>query len=163
MGADLTVEEDDTETLEPTGRVTARFSELSATDVAPEEVPGLIDELPLFLLAAAAARGSSRVYGAEELRVKESDRLSAMTRLLSNLGVSVVEYPDGLQVDGDPGGWQGWHGAGRRRPPSCYGGSHRRLRLSEEWQSTTSTAWQCLSPVSSTHSADWARAGPPEV
>ena len=69
--------------------------------------PNVIDELPLFLLAAAKAEGVSRLRGAAELRAKESDRLRAMSRLLQSLGVEVVEHPDGMDVFGDPNGWAG--------------------------------------------------------
>jgi 3-phosphoshikimate 1-carboxyvinyltransferase len=92
---------------EPVGRAVARTSRLVATDVTAAEVANLIDELPLFLLAAAKARGVSRVRGAAELRSKESDRLRAMARLLGALRVEVVEYPDGMDVVGNPNGWRG--------------------------------------------------------
>jgi 3-phosphoshikimate 1-carboxyvinyltransferase len=107
MGADLEVEVTDSEAYEPVGRVTARYSELRATDIEPREVPSLIDELPAFLLAAAKASGISRITGAKELRLKESDRLAAMGRLLSGLGVRVIEHSDGLEVTGEPRGWRG--------------------------------------------------------
>jgi 3-phosphoshikimate 1-carboxyvinyltransferase len=106
MGADIRVEITAPEAFEPVARVTARYSVLTATDVEPIEVPSLIDELPVFLLAAAKAVGTSHIRGAEELRVKESDRLTAMGKLLSGLGVRVVEHPDGLEVTGLPDGWQ---------------------------------------------------------
>jgi 3-phosphoshikimate 1-carboxyvinyltransferase len=109
MGADLQVEQIDPATFEPVGNVTARYSELVSTDIHPDEVPGMIDELPLFLLAAAKASGTSRLRGASELRVKESDRLAAMQRTLSGLGAKVVEHADGLEVRGDPRGWEGGH------------------------------------------------------
>jgi 3-phosphoshikimate 1-carboxyvinyltransferase len=96
-----------TEAVEPAGRITARTSRLVATDVTAEEVPNVIDELPLFLLAAARARGVSRLRGAAELRAKESDRLRAMAGLLTGLGVQVVEHPDGMDVVGRPDGWAG--------------------------------------------------------
>jgi 3-phosphoshikimate 1-carboxyvinyltransferase len=107
MGADLDIEVTDAQASEPVGRVTARSSELTATEVEPDEVPNLIDELPALLLAAAKARGTTRLRGATELRVKESDRLSAMARLLSSLGVGVAEHADGLEVTGRPEGWRG--------------------------------------------------------
>jgi 3-phosphoshikimate 1-carboxyvinyltransferase len=105
MGADISVGIADSQAFEPIGRVTARYSELKATDIEPSEVPSIIDELPVFLLAAAKAEGTSRVTGAEELRVKESDRLLAMGRLLAGLGVIVTEHNDGLEVVGRPAGW----------------------------------------------------------
>jgi 3-phosphoshikimate 1-carboxyvinyltransferase len=107
MGADLHVEPADTRGPEPEGSITARSSSLTATDVGASEVADLIDELPLFLLAAAKAEGTSSLRGAAELRAKESDRLSAMTAILRSLGVQVSEYPDGMDVVGDPSGWTG--------------------------------------------------------
>ncbi len=107
MGADIHLERGEMLGPEPEGRVTARSSGLVATEVAPAEVPGLIDELPLFLLAAARAEGMSRLRGAAELRAKESDRLEVMASILRALGVDVTEYPDGMDVVGNP---QGWHG-----------------------------------------------------
>ncbi len=107
MGAQMQIEPADMMGPEPVGDVTARSCDLVATDVDADEVPSLIDELPLFLLAAARSRGTSHLRGAAELRAKESDRLHAMAVLLQALGVSVVEHPDGMDVTGDPGSWSG--------------------------------------------------------
>jgi 3-phosphoshikimate 1-carboxyvinyltransferase len=107
MGASLEISHQNTLGVEPIGDITARSSRLEATDVGADEVPGLIDELPLFLLAAARARGTSRLRGAAELRAKESDRLQAMAELLCALGVRVEKYPDGLDVTGIPSEWRG--------------------------------------------------------
>jgi 3-phosphoshikimate 1-carboxyvinyltransferase len=109
MGADIAVEPTDMLGPEPVGRITARYSSLVACDVQGPEIPGLIDELPIFLLAAARAQGVSRVRGAGELRAKESDRLQAMGAILKNLGVSVVEHPDGMDVTGEARPWTGAH------------------------------------------------------
>jgi 3-phosphoshikimate 1-carboxyvinyltransferase len=105
MGGDIEVEETDADGCEPVGRIRVRTSQLRATDVDATEVPAMIDELPLFLLAAARARGTSRVRGAAELRVKESDRLGAMAGMLASFGIDVVQHSDGLEVTGVPGGW----------------------------------------------------------
>jgi 3-phosphoshikimate 1-carboxyvinyltransferase len=107
MGAAVDIETLPATGPEPVGRITARASRLVATDVGAQEVPNVIDELPLFLLAAAKAEGVSHLRGAAELRAKESDRLGAMTALLAALGVKVVEYPDGIDVYGKPDGWTG--------------------------------------------------------
>jgi 3-phosphoshikimate 1-carboxyvinyltransferase len=107
MGAAIEVEGTEASGPEPVGRVTARTSRLVATEVHAYEVANVIDELPLFLLAAAKAEGVSRLRGAAELRAKESDRLRAMSRLLQALGAEVVERPDGMDVIGDPNGWRG--------------------------------------------------------
>ena len=107
MGADIQVEPLPASGPEPVGSITARTSRLVATEVKADEVPNVIDELPLFLLAAAKAKGVSRLRGAAELRAKESDRLRAMGRLLQALGVEVTEHLDGMDVVGDPSGWGG--------------------------------------------------------
>jgi 3-phosphoshikimate 1-carboxyvinyltransferase len=89
------------ESGEPVGDVTVRGpGALSATAIEPEELPFLIDEIPAWVVAASAARGTSRLRGAAELRVKESDRLSALAHTLGLLGVAVGELPDGLVVTG---------------------------------------------------------------
>ena len=77
-------------------------AELVATEVRPEEVPALVDELPLFALAAGMARGESVVTGAQELRVKESDRLETVKDALRPLGVRLETRHDGLRVRGVP-------------------------------------------------------------
>lgn len=107
MGADIEVRITEEAGPEPLGQVVARTSSLEATEVTPEEVPSVIDELPLFLLAAAKAHGVSRVRGAGELRAKESDRLQAMASLLRSLAVEVRESPEGMEVVGRPQGWAG--------------------------------------------------------
>lgn len=107
MGANITVEPGAGLGPEPVGKIAARSSPLEATDVEAGEVPTLIDELPLFLLAAAAAQGTSHLRGAAELRAKESDRLQATASLLRALGITVTEHPDGMDVCGSPGGWRG--------------------------------------------------------
>jgi 3-phosphoshikimate 1-carboxyvinyltransferase len=91
-----------------------RSAELTATTVTAEEVPLMVDELPLFALAAASARGESRVEGAQELRVKETDRIETVTTSLRALGLRVSASDDGLGVRGVPsrpkGGGMGSHG-----------------------------------------------------
>lgn len=87
---------------EPTADIEILSSELTAANVGPEEVPRLIDELPLFALAAAAARGESRVRGARELREKETDRIETVTTSLRALGVRAAATEDGFRVRGVP-------------------------------------------------------------
>jgi 3-phosphoshikimate 1-carboxyvinyltransferase len=77
-------------------------SELTAAEVRPEEVPGLVDELPLFALAAGLARGESVVTGAQELRVKESDRIETVKDALRPLGIHIETSHDGFRVRGGP-------------------------------------------------------------
>ena len=99
MGADLETAVVRTEP-EPVGVVTARSSRLHGTTVRPEVVPALIDEVPILAVAAAHAEGTFILTGAAELRVKESDRLSALAEGLTRLGVFLEELPDGLVVHG---------------------------------------------------------------
>jgi 3-phosphoshikimate 1-carboxyvinyltransferase len=99
MGADLEVRVE-VETPEPIGSIVARSSALRGTDVPPELVPALVDEVPALAVAAAFASGSFRVRGASELRVKESDRIAAIVEGLGRLGARAVEHPDGLDVEG---------------------------------------------------------------
>ena len=87
---------------EPVGDLEVRSAELVATAVRVEEVPRLVDELPLFALAAAAARGESKVKGARELRVKETDRIETVTTSLRALGIRISASDDGFGVRGVP-------------------------------------------------------------
>jgi 3-phosphoshikimate 1-carboxyvinyltransferase len=101
MGAQVTISEADASAGEPVGDVTVTGPErLRAVDVPAEWVPRLIDEVPAWIIAAAAADGTSRLGGAAELRVKESDRLAALARGLAALGIAVGERPDGLEITG---------------------------------------------------------------
>ncbi len=88
---------------EPAGDLIVHPSDLTGTEVQPEEIPGLIDEVPVLAVLAARARGTTRITGAEELRVKESDRLGALASNLTSLGVEVEELPDGLVIEGTDG------------------------------------------------------------
>jgi 3-phosphoshikimate 1-carboxyvinyltransferase len=87
---------------EPVADLDVRSAPLLATTVEAEEVPRLVDELPLFALAAAQARGESVVKGAQELRVKESDRIETVTTSLRALGVRISATNDGFRVRGVP-------------------------------------------------------------
>jgi len=87
---------------EPVGDVRVHYAELSATELDADEVPLLVDELPLVALLAAHAHGETVVRGAEELRVKESDRIEAVTDLLRATGGHVRSRADGWVVTGVP-------------------------------------------------------------
>jgi 3-phosphoshikimate 1-carboxyvinyltransferase len=102
MGARISVYNRHAIDGEPAGDVEIRASELVGTSVTPAEVPGLVDELPVFALAAAHARGDSVVRGAEELRLKESDRIEAVAAELRRLGAHVRATPDGFRIRGVP-------------------------------------------------------------
>ena len=87
---------------EPVADIEVRPAELVATDIEPELIPSLIDELPLLVLLASFARGTTTIRGAGELRVKESDRIATVVDLLSAVGGRVKALEDGFQVQGVP-------------------------------------------------------------
>lgn len=87
---------------EPVADIEVTSAELVATSIEAAEVPLLVDELPLFALAAALARGESVVRGAEELRTKETDRIETTAEALRGLGVRIHDLPDGFRVRGLP-------------------------------------------------------------
>lgn len=106
MGADLQVRNQRQLHGEPVGDLTVRYAPLHATQVSGELVVRMIDEFPAFAIAAAYAQGQTIVREAEELRHKESDRISATCSGLSALGVTVRELQDGFIISGNtiPGG-----------------------------------------------------------
>jgi len=85
---------------EPAADILCRASELKAVDVGRDRVPSMIDEFPVFCVLASQGRGVTRIRGAEELRVKESDRIQAMAEGLKAMGARVEEYGDGLDIEG---------------------------------------------------------------
>lgn len=100
MGADIRSIDVTEDGGEPVGTLVARPSPLRGVDIGPEEVPALIDELPLFACVAARASGESVVRGAAELRVKESDRIATVVANLQRLGADAAELEDGFRVTG---------------------------------------------------------------
>lgn len=96
MGADLEMEEHD----DGTADIRARFGPLRGTEVGGDEVPGLIDEIPVLAVAAAVAEGPTTFSGAAELRVKETDRVATLAAELVGVGTRIEERPDGLMVPG---------------------------------------------------------------
>ncbi len=85
---------------EPVGEIRLQPSRLVATDVTEVEVPAMIDEFPILGVAAVRASGATRITGASELRVKESDRIRALTENLRAVGADVEELEDGLEIVG---------------------------------------------------------------
>jgi len=77
-----------------------RAAPLRGIDVPVELVPDMIDEFPALFIAAAVAQGTTRIQGAAELRVKESDRIAVMAKGLRALGVRIEETPDGAIIEG---------------------------------------------------------------
>ena len=99
MGADIEVQIKE-DIWEPIGDIIVKGGNLSASDITLEEIPSLIDELPILAVAMAFAKGKSRVSGASELRVKESDRISCLISQLKKAGVDCSEYEDGFEITG---------------------------------------------------------------
>ena len=100
MGADITVQQLSTRGPEPIADLLIRPSRLRGIEVPLDLVPLAIDEFPVFFIAAACAEGPSLLRGAEELRVKESDRLAVMAAGLGSLGVEHHLLPDGMRIAG---------------------------------------------------------------
>lgn len=100
MGATIAVENERIEGGEPVADVTAESSRLRGVEVGGATIPRLIDEVPVLAVAAAVAEGVTVIRDAEELRVKESDRLAAVASELRRLGAAVEEHPDGLTITG---------------------------------------------------------------
>jgi 3-phosphoshikimate 1-carboxyvinyltransferase len=109
MGADLTYENIRDEGGEPMADIRARFSpDLKGIEVPPERAASMIDEYPILSVVAANATGATVMRGVKELRVKESDRIDAMTTGLRANGVEVEDGPDWWIVQGrGAGGVQG--------------------------------------------------------
>ena len=99
MGARVGWSEDET-VPEPTGTIQVAGGVLAGTTIAGQDVVDAIDELPLLAVLAAVAEGETRIEGAGELRVKESDRIAATLALLRAFGAACEELPDGLVVAG---------------------------------------------------------------
>lgn len=100
MGADVGYGVTREATGEPVGWIVARPSQLEGSHLPPEWMPTLLDEVPVLACLAARARGTTVIRGAEELRVKESDRIATLCRNLGALGVEVEELADGLAIKG---------------------------------------------------------------
>jgi 3-phosphoshikimate 1-carboxyvinyltransferase len=102
MGAHISIFNRRRAGAEPVADLEIRSAPLTAFDVSADEVPAMVDELPLLALAAAHAHGTTVVSGAEELRVKESDRVEAVADALRAVGARVKARPDGWEITGVP-------------------------------------------------------------
>ena len=107
MGADIQLMNEKTVSGEPVADIRVRASSLSGISIPKDQVPLAIDEFPVLFIAAACARGTTILSGAEELRVKESDRIAVMAKGLRILGIEIEETPDGAIIQG--GQLQGGH------------------------------------------------------
>jgi 3-phosphoshikimate 1-carboxyvinyltransferase len=99
MGADLARHDEELE-AEPVATLRVRPSSLRGTSIGGGLIPRSIDELPVLAIAAAGAAGPTEVRDAQELRVKESDRIRALASELGKMGVRIEERPDGFRIEG---------------------------------------------------------------
>lgn len=100
MGADIQLLNKTTMGMEPVADITVHSSQLNGIEIPASLVANSIDEFPIIFIAAACAKGTTTLVGAQELRVKESDRIEAMAAGLQALGLQVTEKPDGLVITG---------------------------------------------------------------
>jgi 3-phosphoshikimate 1-carboxyvinyltransferase len=100
MGADICITSQANRSGEPVGDLQVKYSRLQGTTIRGEQVVRMIDEFPIFAIAAAYASGATTVSEAAELRMKESDRIAVLCEELRKLGVQAVEHPDGFTIQG---------------------------------------------------------------
>jgi 3-phosphoshikimate 1-carboxyvinyltransferase len=100
MGANLQLDNERTVAGEPVADIRVKYSLLKACEIGGDIIPRLIDEIPILAVAAAFAEGTTIIKDAEELRVKESDRITVMATQMSQLGAKISERPDGLEITG---------------------------------------------------------------
>lgn len=100
MGASIELSDSRLVGGEPVADLQVRYAPLRGVTIQPDQIPLAIDEFPVLFVAAACAEGETLLRGAEELRVKESDRIEAMAIGLSSLGVAVETFADGIRIAG---------------------------------------------------------------
>jgi 3-phosphoshikimate 1-carboxyvinyltransferase len=100
MGAQVREAVEDVDQMEPRGTVEVTGAPLKGTVIQGKEIPQLIDELPILAVAGALASGTTIIRQAQELRVKETDRIAAIAHNLRAMGAQVVELNDGLEIHG---------------------------------------------------------------
>ena len=100
MGAQVREAVEDVDQIEPRGTVEVTGASLKGTVIQGKEIPQLIDELPILAVAGALASGTTIIRQAEELRVKETDRIAAIAHNLRAMGAQVIELNDGLEIHG---------------------------------------------------------------
>lgn len=101
MGANIEIENISTSGGEKMGDIIVEGSQLKGINIGGEIIPSLIDEIPVIAMVGAIAEGKTIITGAEELRVKETDRISVMVKEMKKLGVKVKELPDGMEIQGN--------------------------------------------------------------
>lgn len=100
MNADITLENERVVTGEPVADLRVRYGPLTAATFSGDLIPRMIDEIPILAVAALFAKGTTVIKDAAELRVKESDRITAMATQLNAMGCRITELPDGLEIAG---------------------------------------------------------------
>ncbi|MFM7405588.1 MAG: 3-phosphoshikimate 1-carboxyvinyltransferase [Cuspidothrix sp.] len=100
MGADIQLENQREVAGEPVADIRVRSGGLKSCTIAGDIIPRLIDEIPILAVAAAFAQGTTIIRDAEELRVKESDRITVMAQQLNKMGAKITELPDGMEITG---------------------------------------------------------------
>ena len=103
MGANIELENQRTVAGEPVADLRVRSSSLNGCTIAGDLIPRLIDEIPVLAVAAVFAEGTTVIRDAEELRVKESDRITVMANQLNKMGAKITELPDGMEITGGTG------------------------------------------------------------
>lgn len=100
MGANITLENERDAAGEPVADLRVRYGPLQGCEIGGAIIPRLVDEIPILAVAAAVAQGKTIIRDAEELRVKESDRLAVMAAALQKMGAQVTEQSDGMEITG---------------------------------------------------------------
>ncbi len=100
MGADITLENQRVVAGEPVADIRVRASSLHSCTISGDLIPRLIDEIPVLAVAAIFASGTTIIKDAEELRVKESDRIAVMANQLNKMGAKITELTDGMEITG---------------------------------------------------------------
>jgi 3-phosphoshikimate 1-carboxyvinyltransferase len=123
MGADIQILSQREEAGEPVADLRVRSAPLKGIAIGPDLIPQTIDEFPILCVAAAVAQGDTRISGAEELRVKESDRIATMSAELKAMGAQISEKPDGMIIQGS--GTAGENGRLKAATKAQSHGDHR--------------------------------------
>ena len=100
MGAQIEIDRTPASEIEPSGDLTARYSDLHGITIQGDRMVSMIDEFPILAVIATQAHGETRVLGAGELRLKESDRLASMTVELRKMGARIEEHAGGVTIEG---------------------------------------------------------------
>lgn len=100
MGGDFSITNKRTVCNEPVGDIVVQSSGLKSCELTSEMIPSLIDEIPILCVLATQTDGTTVIRGAKELRVKETDRISSMTKELRKMGARIEERPDGMIIEG---------------------------------------------------------------